>query len=409
MHCFFRREDRASRGTLRLLDHRLEDEEGMTIDVRVTRVRAVIAYGVALGAVGCRQLLDDFHVVPSDADGSARCDGPGYPSPAPRGTPAGSIDFTIAMRTLDWGDRIESGIPTYQRVGFNLDEQCTTSRSTSSCLLPAGAAIPQFLDGPEGIDNSIGQFAWQSQGANVTTEWVQAAESSGLAATLLRVRGYNGEDDDDRVEAALFMGTRQPSGGAPPTQPAPAWDGHDTWSITKVFLEDGATLDLPKFVDSNAYVRGGTLVARFPTALQGGPFNAFSIMHGFVLTGTIVARQGSYVLESGLRGGRWAVGSVMSFIGSKLSGSPCRVPSDSPLHALYEQGRLAACTFADVRGEGDDPSMPCDALSFGVRFDGVPAQIGSVLPNDPDPACAEDGCSSLDAGAASGDATTPAP
>ena len=75
---------------------------------------------------------------------------------------------------------------------------------------------------------------------------------------------------------------------------------------------------------------------------------------------------------------------------------------DIELHASERRVVKAkrACALTDIRSEGDDTSMPCDALSFGASLDGVPAKIGDVLPIEPGPVCPAVSCSSDDGGLA---------
>jgi hypothetical protein len=323
------------------------------------------------------------------------CDGPQLPPVPTPGTTPGALDFVIALRTKDWGDHVEGGIPTYLHLGFDLDGVCTRSSATASCQSPPGAALADFTDGAGGIDNASGRFSSTWRTTPISDE-IRRVEDSGQAANLLRVRGYNGEANDDQVEVSMLVGTVWPS--SKPSSIKPLWDGSDTWSTTSAFVEDGA-LDKPLNVDKNAYVNDHTLVAHFASAVLGGPFTNFSTVDGVVLSGKLVAQGAGYALENGVRAGRWPAGGFFAFLTILIAGTPCALTQYSAQYDVYLKAKRA-CALTDIRSEGDDTSMPCDALSFGASLDGVPAKIGDVLPIEPGPVCPAVSCSSDDGGLA---------
>ncbi len=298
--------------------------------------------------------------------------------------------FALRAIFLDQGERWAS-------TGYDLDGLCSTGAEPSvECIPPARSGRPE-IDGEGGVDNSLGHQLIPLL-ALVYPELepaTQEAETRGIGVLLLRVRGWNGEDDDVRVDAVLaqsvFGVAANDAGTAPaelpgdggleyddagfPTLPAPRWDGTDFWFVR----DDGflaADPEQPRIRDDNAYISGGTLVMRlpdrFPFVLSGSMLGVVFRLTDAVLTVDFDADHrhvGRAVLA-----GRYAILDILDSIGTS---GVC------PGTESYVQLARALDLVADIRstpGSGG-PGVKCDAISVGVGFDdGSSAQWGGIYP-----------------------------
>src|SRR5262249_9522403 len=123
-----------------------------------------------------------------------------------------------------------------------------------------------LLENPPNLDAGIDEIPLSQPAFAATTEAL-----FGRTTTVFRLRGYNGEANDDRVELAAYSGTTWDNEFE---GPKPRWDGEDRWNVTSLWLERGQ-LDVaaPRYRDTHAYVAQHVLVAyldRFPI---GSPFS----------------------------------------------------------------------------------------------------------------------------------------
>ncbi len=390
---------------------------------------------VALRA-GCADVLgfeETYHLAPGvggagggtgggGAGGDGLCSHKRWPPP-PTQSDGGpdDVDFVVAMRTIDFG---EGDVGDGPRVGFDLDARCTCLGEEGSCIPPSGSGV-DLCDGPGGIDNGV------AAAFNVVVQFYPGfsteAQNQGIAdgkwSILVRVSGYNGGLHDARVNVAVF-----PSSGLSKNPCldglVPAWDGADPWPIPHTSLEtagsggagggrgggggDGASgggdggasatgggpgqggaggtscdglpgydTDAARFADDNAYVTDGVLVASLPptgiTFTGGGDTTTFVLTAGF-LTARINQVGGAWFLRDGLLAGRWPITEVFRFISSLEA-------NDQPLctdTTAYPPIKGLLCAYPDVTANIASPTAPCDAVSFGMRFDAEPAVLGTV-------------------------------
>lgn len=369
------------------------------------RVTFLVSAIALFAGSGCRQVigLDDFtEDKPDGGTSSKECQNVGYP-PRPAGDDGGNIEFVVVQST--WNvDKWPSvgGRLAFEKVGFNLDRRCTTGPKETSCMPWKGDSSYQ-IDGPAGRDNVGVRFLSDNGVFRVFLNIAITGENLGLLVALLRVRGYNGLPDDGAIQVD-YLGATTRTGQTP--GPLPLWNGQDRFRIVSDWLvghstADGGTafsLDEALASDRNAYVSGGRLVATFPKAFLGGPFAAQNV----VVSGDLKKSESGWRLDNGVLGWSWSIVEVTPRLLPLFSTSvpdggsvitECGVSLD-PLKAL-----AFACPYADLASKTDDPTLPCDAISWGSLFTGIPAQIDLQRVEPPEDLCHIDlgslSCSSL--------------
>jgi hypothetical protein len=340
----------------------------------------LIAAFTAATSAACTGLLgfDDVRLAPRDSAAAvcAHRVPPARPAVAGRG---GTLDLVFAASALDLGDNVDqAGAPRYRSLGFDLDTTCTGEGEGPSCIEPPWANSTYYADGVEGIDNAIGELNYQAawpKSVPVPSDMTRRHD------TLLRIRGYSGDADDDQVEVSAYVGLDV----AP--RDVPLWDGGDRWRIhrgTLVPLGDGGTptVDRPKVRDDGAYVSNYVLVARFPEmALDLGADTAPDYLGRYeqvVVTARLVqVEPGKWELHEGISSGRrklndvlmeWSLGSSATSPGQPI----CNFPSE------YDVLKRGVCSFLDIASGPDSPASPCDALSGAAGFEAKQALLGDV-------------------------------
>jgi len=310
--------------------------------------------------------------------GPTACQSATHPPPPASATEGGDLDFTVALRSIDLGEMTDSV------AGLDLDRTCTCHfNEGASCIYPP-YADKDHCDDQEGRDNSMAQvFEVVSgfAGAEVfgSTHFSARAEK-GRWSLLVRIYGYNGEPDDAQVTVAIYPTTWNDA-----TVPEPTWDGNDVWPASSESLEDGATLEKPKFTDPKGYVTNNILVASLPEVfinLSGSGGNL-----GIKLTaGTVMGRLEKvgerYKIAEGLVAARWTTAEIFKVAGAiKIGGMPLCNDGGSTYAAFKE----LICGHIDIASTLGAPSTPCDSLSFGMRFEAEPVLLGSPFPPESDP------------------------
>jgi hypothetical protein len=353
---------------------------------------------IVLAAAGCRQFLDDF-TIHKDAgreasvgrahpDGAAlirdaaRCTGQTYPPPPTSADAGGDITFVTLLTTTNWADQpVDGGLPPYQRIGLNLDGLCTTSNpATTPCREPAYARA-DHSDGPLGIDNGVGQATLLWVGKITRSD--QANERRGVRAYVVRVTGYNGGANDDDVHVTWYGGTR-----ATEVTEADAGLAHGPWNVFDKYVPNSNDpLQNPQYQTPSAYVSNHTLVAQFRELLLGGPLE-FVYVEKAILVAKVVSERGEWTLRNLTLAGRWPVNEMVASLSLILGEPGCAGPAQ-----LTDSGKRAiavACDTVDINSQSDDPNATCDAVSFGVTFDGAPAELGqAIVTTSPGGACAD--------------------
>lgn len=330
--------------------------------------RRFAASGCVSVLLGCG-VLKDPDVLPC-----AHAEPP--PRPPPNTGDPGDLELTFATRTIEVGDSYgEDGTPRYEDIGYDIDGTCTGQGEGSSCIAPPWATA-DITDGRSGRDNGWARAVFANYHAGQITSTLNAEYATGRTGSLLRLRGYNGEANDDEVEADLFEGTLWPS---PSQGPAPQWDGHDQWQIGSLWLvpSDGVpkfSLDRPKYRDDHAYVTNGVLVAKWPFILTGIFFGQKNTSYGIVVTARIERVGEGWALRGGVLSSRVKIADQL------LQAPSLRDPenpwcTDDPEYPAYKE---FWCAQVDIRAEGDDPAFPCDAISSSTMFEEESAEFSGV-------------------------------
>lgn len=363
---------------------------------------ARLLLGALLLVGGCNvydaSLLGDGGGRVDAGPGGGDCEGESRVPPARPTTPDGpdgpEVIFALKDVLLDQdGER-------WREIGFNVDGLCSQAPDPQvECLPPNRSAEPQS-DGVGGIDNAFGGALFPLVNLAFPTlqrTSIEAAQE-GNGAIILRVRGWNGEANDPRVDVTVAQSVFALPAGPDDTEPQevevrmfqafdpesgerllPRYDGNDWFFLREDSFLSG-DLERPRIRDNNAYVVDDQLVLRVPDRagiVFAGEENGIEarITDG-TLTGRISAdrtRIGPVII-----GGRWA---AIDLIDIARSVGAC----DGSSEVRLLQNQLDR--ISDVRstpGTGG-PDVDCDAVSVGVQFDGFRGRIGGMTPGLPIP------------------------
>lgn len=296
------------------------------------------------------------------------------PDPPAEAEPGGDIEFTVAVYSVNFGDA--TGNP--KEIGYDLDSRCTCHGEGNSCLRESWATA-EACDGPNGEDNAAGSLL-TNMGPYFkdfgSTAWSEAL-LEGEWSILLRVRGYNGQPNDSKVRLDWYVPDNydeDKESGA-----VPSWDGNDVWPIRATCLveQDGGTADIekPRYFDDNAYVTNGVLVGSFTSSSFQVSADYVIEFNGTFITGTIVEGPMGWTLEGGLMASRWKLQSLLAQVGriSLLNLPVCTN------HPAYPTLKAEFCSRADIFSGLGTPTTSCDSLSAGMRFETMPAVLGTII------------------------------
>ncbi len=284
-----------------------------------------------------------------------------------------SVTVTAALQDIDFG--LDGG-----GYGFNLDRICTCP-GNDSCIRNGDGG--PACDVGEGVDIQGRQLFQFAENLQVIQEvQLNQALESGQSGALIRIDEWNGTPNDSQVRVSVFS-----SLGA--ASPPLAFDGGDLWSVqdfSVAGITDAGTYLATASVDS-AYVVDGKVVATLDTDLPISVGSSVQSVVSLVLSsGVIVAdiAQGSngvYTL-SGTLAGRWSMQKMLT------SFQVFYDPLDSTQHLCgndlsYQTVKQYACNLADIATNvlSDNTNAPCDAISIGLHFDAVSAQLGAIVPS----------------------------
>lgn len=303
------------------------------------------------------------------------------PAPDPGAPDGGDIDFVVAVRTMTWprfgAPESEETLPVApDEVGFDLDGRCTCSEGfRTSCLVQADAPLANHCDDAAGRDNSFG-FALAPMilvaGEEKFSLYLSSAIDAGQWGHLFEVRGYNGERDDARVwiasHAAVPLGA---IGG-------PQWNGDDVWPLAAAGFADEAE---PRFVDPEAYVVDGVLVARFSSLIMRFESGLLFLPVRFVeveLTARIEETPTGIALREGVMAARLTERDAFEAFDAFRYEEDKAAFFCMGVGFVYELSRGAFCRALDLRLADDDATAACDAVSVGLGFSADPARLGSI-------------------------------
>jgi hypothetical protein len=274
--------------------------------------------------------------------------------------------FVYAVRRLDF-----AGGEWWRRTGRNLDGFCTQSEADESECLPPDPAAGYLADGEGGIDNAFGLAVLENDGLPGGPLALDAPYRSGVGVPLMVLRGWNGENDDPRVELGFLTSVRiVPGAGAAGADgglvdAGAAPPGAGDWRVGDVAHPGAGGLgddDRPEVRARNGYVFNRQLVADFPPA----PFD----IAGMRLTDVRVTARidpSDVLLRDVTVTGRWARQHVVEQLDSLCYGPDERAWMTS----LLDQ----AVDVRTVPGTGGD-GVECDAWSVGLSFVAVQVELG---------------------------------
>ncbi len=301
----------------------------------------------------------------------------------------GELEIVTVIHSVDYGDRVDAdGRGSYLDVGYDIDGTCTTSRATASCAAPEWTgAEPE--DGPGGRDNGVGRIlvvqteitGVQVIGSASLNEAVHAGTHAPLG--VLRVRGFGGFSDDDRVSVEWFVPAHPQAwpGGPRPLK----LDGTDAIPPDASHLTQNGSDVIATARDEAAFVTKRTLVARFDE-LALPMANVRFAAHDVVLTATVIRDTvtNRWELTDGLLAAHApeeVVLRVVPEIGYAVAG--VALCPDDPNFAGVKR---MICSGVDVRHDGKvDSTARCDAASVGIGFQAIAATLDQPVVGSPPP------------------------
>lgn len=173
----------------------------------------------------------------------------------------------------------------WRNIGYDLDGRCTVEPAFDSECRPPRRSTPPS-DGNDGIDNTFGRdlFPLVDVAVMGLQDTARAADLDGTMP-LMRMRGWNGTDNDTRVDVAITsaifsvpadaMGAIptfdidnfKPMVGGMPFRPLYDGTGSDFAFLREDTFFDG-DVDRPLIRDDNAYVIDRNVVARLPDRFE---------------------------------------------------------------------------------------------------------------------------------------------
>jgi len=353
---------------------------------------------IATGLWGC--LLGDLVVEPGpagtggtgggSADGGAGgtlvCASARWPE-RPDAAGSDGAAFVVAVRRLDFG---EGDLSEGPRIAYDLDGRCTCRGQESACTRPDYAEADD-CDGPEGRDNNVARLvaATTTFTPSLSSESLGTGLEAGAWSLLIHVRGFDGTPDDGQVSVAIHPSPGFTFDPCNPDGAEPDWDGQDRWPVHAFSVEippsgdpnlcgtdPEPALEQPAFVDDNAYVADGTLVASLPVAgltLSGGDDPVTITLAGGFITAHIVDTPTGLALKDGRLVGRWPSQDVLGALAAVADEDGALCTEDGAYGLL----KAAVCNHVDI-ATSPSPTALCDAISFGIAFEAEPAQLGVV-------------------------------
>jgi hypothetical protein len=330
--------------------------------------------------------------------------------------------IVVAMRTIDFGEPYVSNGTAFpfRDLGYDIDGVCTFIENdvlrNAKCLAPSFAtAVPgctycgNLSDFQNGRDNGLGRLiAELSQhiiglGGAAYNEQI----GQGKVSLLFRVRGYNGQPNDDQVELTLLTPAameNQPSND----RTVPEWDGLDRWPVAGDSLNFNTAgqpdINNPKFRDENAYVSNGVIVASLSQAdlrLRLGITQtlvvelllqfkqAFFTAELKQVPKTVASADSGtktellWMMQNGTIASRLSVNDLLR----QLDQFPDPTALIQPLcmtSAAYPRVRDIVCSFVDIcASDLCAPTAPCDAISVGIGFEAEQALLGDIYQLQP--------------------------
>ena len=307
------------------------------------------------------------------------------------------LSFALSHLALVAGNR--------ESLGFDLDGVCTCDPRPGTARGGASSCVPRkpeqmLCDGPGGRDNgaaALFSLIYSNKPDSSVDVGFDISAREGVESLLIDLDEYDGTEADPQVFVSLLdtpgldppsdcdAGVPRGDGGVNGSgEPRPAWDGCDAWQVGQNSLLG----ETPRTFTRNAWVTGGTLVARFGTlpirigAVEVVLFDAVFRVDLRRNETTRLPRLANGVIAGRVQGNDL----VRAFGEQMLGGKPfCQQSS------TYTTFRATACNTLDLSGSSD-AQAPCDSMSFSLEFEGELARHGQKAPSAVMPsACADAG------------------
>jgi hypothetical protein len=337
----------------------------------------------------------------SGGDAGPLCQSVTYPDPVDASDdPSDAQAFTVAIRSIDLGEDATADNP----VGLNIDKLCTCLGDGASCKSPS-YANEDHCDDQGGVDNAAATLFSALSTALPADKFGSAYFSSkaeqGSWTLLLRVTGYNGQLDDARVTVAIYApaglqsssksGSSDPSSdpcqtdpdAGPAVQTIPCWNGYDVWRVSDSSVGSTQSIDEPLYVDANAYVSTGFLVASMSelSLAMGGEMTFWGMK---VVSGTLVGALQSpqvdglgFRIVNGTISARWRLSDVFQTLSTFSAEGQNLCKDDEPIYSLFKE---RVCASTDISSKLGGVTLECDSLSFGMRMQTFPVKLGDIAP-----------------------------
>ena len=311
------------------------------------------------------------------------------PPPRPGGADSGDMELIFALKDV----RLDQGA-AWSSIGFDLDGRLSTPEDPDVECLPVDDAAGPETDGDRGIDNAFGHILYPLIDAvlpTLETEF-RASQTQGRGTLLTRITGWNGLDDDPRINVVIaqsLLGTTAAAAAVDPATgllragglpPAPLWDGNDTFfARNDAFVAENETR--PRIEDSNAYIANRQLVLTLPAGTEILFLATSRSVKVSFTTATVTGTLSSDArrLERVTVAGRWATAALLDAAG------PVGICTGSGQWNILANALDQRADVRAVPGSGGD-GADCDAISLGVTFEGYRAVWGglAVAPAPPD-------------------------
>ncbi len=295
----------------------------------------------------------------------------GKPEPTASPSDAGSLYFAFTLLDLGIDGNAE-------RPGHDLDRRVTVDRGTSSCTFMEGTdtALQYGADTPAGVDNVTFGLLQALRGFVAAFDPVRfnGRLVDSIYGVVVRLDRWNGAENDDDVSVFVFptigYWRKAADGGlvaggerSAPFNP----DAGHLWVPDARFR--AGTIGSSISSDA-AWINGGKLVARFgrmtlPLRSSVDELRSFDIeLRDAWMTATLAPEAGT--LSDGTISGRIPSGAFLEQVKLMYDES-----SGSYVCAKVQDNLGLLCAARDIRAShcDDGRGSPCDALSFGARFE----------------------------------------
>ena len=250
--------------------------------------------------------------------------------------------------------------PSPEQIGFDQDRVCSgAAGNPPSCM---GTMQPDVS--PGGIDNSMSSEILPTvvlAVPNFEDLFIQGV-AEGRGTPLLRIEGWNGEDDDAQVVATMA------GAAVVPPAPLPLWDGTDVVPVADSFFAAG----LPTLQDTSAYVADGMLVMKWPDnqslAFEAGGTTVRIRFRNARMVAEIDLEADPIVRNATIFG-RWLAADGIADL--DLLGI-CEDSPDPRVQMLRTMAVLLLDGAVDLAADEDDDMVggtaPCVAISFAMHL-----------------------------------------